>query len=342
MVAKRAALPAEKLSYDQIAADLKGFTPKDCNDLIVMDLPPKRTIMSWALTATLNMLYSVRGLGKTQFALELSFAMATGGSFLGWIATQKWKVLYVDGEMSAATMQSRVIAMCETRGVKPDRGFFTIITPDFQGRSSPNLASVADRQSIDVIADQHDVIVIDNLSCLLRGGGEENSAESADFIGEWALPHRAAGRTVIIIHHAGKGGQQRGTSKREDLLDTVIALRKPSDYQASDGARFEVHFEKARHMHGVEIDPFEAALVTDERGNRTWTTKSLEGSVDARILDLMNVPNMSLTDVAKELHVNKSTVSRRVKALRERGLLQEEKKVRQPKQQRLQQVRNDE
>ena len=39
------------------------------------------------------------------------------------------------------------------------------------------------------------------------------------------------------MHHAGKGGAQRGTSRREDVLDTVIALRQPQDYQSGEGAR---------------------------------------------------------------------------------------------------------
>src|SRR3712207_8895249 len=55
-----------------------------------------------------------------------------------------------------------------------------------------------------------------------------------------------------LIHHAGKGGQQRGTSRREDALDTVIALRRPADYEPEQGARLEVHLEKARGVAGLD------------------------------------------------------------------------------------------
>ena len=58
------------------------------------------------------------------------------------------------------------------------------------------------------------------------------------------------GISVLFIHHAGKGGQQRGTSRREDVLDTVIAMRKPADFNPGDGAYFEIHFEKARGLYG--------------------------------------------------------------------------------------------
>ena len=42
-----------------------------------------------------------------------------------------------------------------------------------------------------------------------------------------ATDARPGSKTVLFVHHSGKGGQQRGTSRREDVLDTVIALRYP-------------------------------------------------------------------------------------------------------------------
>jgi len=65
-----------------------------------------------------------------------------------------------------------------------------------------------------------------------------------------------------IIHHAGVNGRQRGTSRRQDALDTVIALRRPADYCPLQGARFEVHFEKLRQLAGAGAAPFEAFVVS--------------------------------------------------------------------------------
>ena len=94
-----------------------------------------------------------------------------------------------------------------------------------------------------------ELAVIDNLSTLCRSG-IENEAESWLPIQEWLLGLRRRGMSAMIVHHAGKRGLQRGTSRREDVLDTTIAMRRPKDYEPSEGCRFEVHFEKSRGFTG--------------------------------------------------------------------------------------------
>lgn len=46
----------------------------------------------------------------------------------------------------------------------------------------------------------------------------------------WLLRLRRRGVAVLLVHHADVNGRQRGTSRREDALDTVIALGRPADY----------------------------------------------------------------------------------------------------------------
>jgi putative DNA primase/helicase len=78
------------------------------------------------------------------------------------------------------------------------------------------------------------------------------------------------GIAVLLVHHAGTNSRQRGTSRREDALDTVIALRRPEDYSPEQGARFEVHFEKLRNrVEGDAAVPFEAKLdeISDDEAN---------------------------------------------------------------------------
>ena len=112
----------------------------------------------------------------------------------------------------------------------------------------------------------------------------------------------------MIVHHAGKGGEQRGTSRREDVLDTSISLRRPGDYTPTEGARFELHFEKARGIHGDKAKPFEAKF---ELRNEAafWTTKEIEDVNLARVKALLD-DDLSIRDIADETGLSKSTVQR--------------------------------
>ena len=42
---------------------------------------------------------------------------------------------------------------------------------------------------------------------------------------------RKAGRAVLMVHHANKQGLQRGSSRREDMLDLVMALHRPRGWK---------------------------------------------------------------------------------------------------------------
>src|SRR5262245_25234391 len=99
----------------------------------------------------------------------------------------------------------------------------------------------------------------------------------------WVLRHRRAGRAVVLLHHAGKGGAQRGTSRREDVLDTVISLRRPADYSPDQGARFEVYFEKTRGFYGTDALAFEARYEVRD-GVASWTRTEIVEAERARVV----------------------------------------------------------
>jgi putative DNA primase/helicase len=125
---------------------------------------------------------------------------------------------------------------------------------------------------------------------------------------------------VLFIHHAGKGGKQLGTSKREDVLDTVIALKRPSDYVPEQGSCFEVHFEKSRTFYGSDAEPVIVTLKDDDTGSQCWSIQSLEKNTHDKVIELMS-EGLKQGDIAVELGVNKSNVSRHVKRAKAEGLL---------------------
>lgn len=215
------------------------------------------------------MLYSHRGIAKTWLSLSIAYAVAAGTSLLGWKASAPRRVLFVDGEMPANKMQQRLRAVLNGTPLRsPD--YFRLITPDMQDRGVVrNLATPEGRKEIEEHLGGTELLILDNLSTLCSFG-EENTAESWIPIQEWLLGLRARGIAVLVVHHAGKSGAQRGTSKREDVLDTVISLKRPEGYTASDGAVFDVHFEKARGFFGPDADPFTAKFEI-RNGHTVWS-----------------------------------------------------------------------
>jgi DNA-directed RNA polymerase specialized sigma24 family protein len=252
----------------------------------------------------LAMLFAPRGVGKTYVALAMAYAIASAGRLLRWSAPSCRSVLYVDGEMPASELQERLrrLAAAHT-GDYPDS--LKILSLDMQeARVSLNLASELDQELIEQI--DAEVLILDNRSTLVYAG-RENDAESWDAMQPWLLRLRRANRTVLLVDHAGRGGfAARGTSKREDVLDTIIHLKRPSDYEPDQGARFEVHLEKARGVFGDDAKPFEAQLETTD-GADHWLVKSLEDANAARVIEASE-EGLSCRDIAKELGISKSTV----------------------------------
>ncbi len=279
-------------------------------EFLSREIPPREMLLAPILpTQGLVMLYSWRGVGKTHTAIGIAYAVASGGVFLRWKAPAARRVLYLDGEMPAGVMQERIAAAAEASPTEPPTpDHLRIITPDLQPEGMPNLASVDGREAVEQwIADGCDLLVIDNISTLCRLG-RENESESWEPMQTWLLDLRRRGISVALVHHSGKGGAQRGTSRREDILDTVLTLKRPDDYEPTEGARFEVHFEKCRGIVGEAAAPFEARLET-RSGGTVWTMRDIEDVKLARA-QILFAEGSSVRDVAEELGISKSAAGR--------------------------------
>ncbi len=299
------------------ASPAPGFRTMDVAVLLETEFPPRTLLLDpWLPEKGLAMVYGPRGIGKTHLSLGIAYAVATGGTFLGWQAPRPRPVFLIDGEMPAVVLQerlARIVAASELEPPAPD--FLRLLPMDMQDGGNLDLSDEACHPALEAAIGNAELVIVDNISTLARGG-RENEAESWLPVQQWALAQRRAGRSVVFIHHAGKGGQQRGTSRREDVLDTVVALRRPADYRPDEGARFEVHFEKSRGFQGADAKPFEAALADPEG----WTTRDLADADLARVMAFEG-QTMSVRDIAEELGMTKSTVSRLQKKGRAAGTL---------------------
>jgi hypothetical protein len=255
---------------EYIPAYRKGLMLLNSKELLTAKLPPRSLIMApWLPEKGLTMIYAPRGVDKTWAALGIAHAVASGGRFLRWNAPAPKRVLYIDGEMPMSLLKGRYASVVDAAGTEAPEDNFRMLAADYQQDGLPDLADPYDQRFYtDAVADA-DLVILDNYSTLARSV-RENEADSFGPVQSWLLAQRSAGRSVLAIHHAGKGGAQRGTSKKEDTLDTVISLSRPPGYSAAEGARFEVRFTKNRGASLVMM------LSHSKRASRmAWSTSDI-------------------------------------------------------------------
>ena len=296
--------------HPNLRNDLVAKLPRQMSapELIAANLQGRELILDPVLaTDSLALLYGPRGLGKTFVALGIAWAVAGGGSFLGWTADRPRRVLYIDGEMAAIDLQARLRML----GSAPPTLKFLIA--DLGNGTMPDLGYMEGQIRLMKSWGEPELVVLDNLSSLagFKTGGADCWTELQRFL----LMQRRLGRAVLIVHHANKQGLQRGTNRREDVLDLVMALRRPADYQPKDGARFELHFEKARGLYGEAAQPIEAKLETDNHGVARWDWRPLQLGELERVASLLQA-GLNPNQVARELGISKSQSYR----LRERAV----------------------
>ena len=279
--------------------------PIDAEDFVALKRADRRMLLApWLPAAGLAMVYASKGVGKTHFALGVAHAVASGGHFLRWQAPAPNEVLYVDGEMSLHDLQDRVSPLVPTLPIKKN---LKILAGDQLPNGVPDI-STDDGQAwlLDRVGGA-ELIILDNLSAL-SSTGDENAAESWTPLKKLLLNLRRHGRAVLLVHHAGKMGDQRGTSHRADQMNTVIKLEHPKGYDSSEGARFNVIFEKNRGFFGSSAQKFEAKLNSD---TGIWEVSTGTNPKMDKILELQG-QGMNQSEIARALGIHKSTVSRLV------------------------------
>jgi putative DNA primase/helicase len=82
---------------------------------------------------------------------------------------------------------------------------FQILAADYFPDELPSLATLAGKAAIEALLDGVTLVVIHNIS-KLAAIGHDNDAESWTPVQGWLLRLRRKGMSVLLVHHAGKGG----------------------------------------------------------------------------------------------------------------------------------------
>lgn len=309
-------------SYTSTGSSARIDPSLPLEEFLQKEFPPREWIAEGLLKAKdAGMVHAFRGVGKSRFVHGLGVAIAAGGEFLRYACPKPRGVILVDGELPREELQ-QMLASQVAGAPKEPRAPFKILSADVLNERLHSLATRQGQAIVEASLPGVEVVIFDNISTLFFETAPENEAESWDPVQRWLLELRRRGLTVLFVHHEGKGGKQRGTSKREDVLSQVVQLKRPADYRPVEGCRFEVHLTKARGLFGEAAEPFEATMTTDKKGRAVWTWRPLEESTKQQVLDIFTQGVTKQRDIADKLGLGLGTVNRKLQELREEGALE--------------------
>jgi len=297
--------PPKKVSLDDIILEIGQF----CN----LDVKIRNEYLSpWIKEGSIGLISGWRGIGKTFFLMGILDAVTRGKSFGPWKCKLSVPCLLLDGEMPREDLIERSSALGLTSERQNPFYIYSDAHSNQLGLPRAHLAKESWRQKMKQILITRKVKLwaIDNLASL-AAGLDENKKQDWDPINSWLLELRFAGISTIILHHVNKEGGQRGTSAREDNIDTSIMLKSPHNYTPEDGAKFIVHFSKARVQTSKLnlISDTEFKLTQDEDGKYVWTYGNLKQERKQEIIKMID-EGFDQKSIVEALGITKGYVSR--------------------------------
>jgi AAA domain len=255
-------LRTHERNHPPITDEPKVFTPlfdleaARVDRFLNYDPPPRRWLLDDCLPlGKVGLLVAPGGTGKSQLALQLALAVATGGMLADWWQVgEKGRVLALFAEEDEEELHRRVWAVLRGRALTPEqeadlrRNLFirSMIASD-------NLMTKADKDgavtrtdfverlcaTVQELPDLR-LIIVDPAS-RFRGGNENFAEDATRFVEALELIAKTTGATVLVLHHANKAstkdGEQnqsaaRGSSALTDGVRWQMNLAPLTDTQA--------------------------------------------------------------------------------------------------------------
>lgn len=313
---------------------LSNLRSTTAQELLNRPFKPRQMLLDpWLRTEETCIIWAASGLGKTMLSLSISLAIAGGGKLVDWSAEKPRRVLYVDGEMHAQDIRDRLELLSRSK--------MGILARHQRKDALENLIFIA-RQDQDVGAPFYDLtdekthreiisrvrkegvqlVVLDNFTTLSEGLEDENAAAAFKQVQGFLLELKRLGVATLLVHHANKSGHDmRGSTALETTFEVILGLKKPSVPKTGE-ARFVAEFGKFRGKGDERLQAREWSLAEDG-----WSiTEALpeDPKSDSVYKALKSLRFKSMVEIAKELGVNKSTVSRRIQRLIAHGALKKD------------------
>lgn len=280
------------------------------------DMPEPRYLLHDFIRANgTNVLYGPSGSGKSFVALDWSLCIASGLPFYGQ-AVDRGPTVYIAAE-GVSGYNRRAQAWCLSRAVEdvPDFRVYPEAVNFYSGDTAGLETEIAALDMPPVL------ITIDTMARCLVGGDENSAKDVGLFIDRADKLAKRFGAALLVIHHTGKNGEhERGSSALRAAADTMMSL-KP------DGASLKLTCEKQKES--ADFDPWRFHLEEKSEscvirlGGDLERLSDHEQQILTTVSESFGTDWVSATRVGEVTGVPKTSLWRSLKALLERGLMEE-------------------
>lgn len=239
----------------------------------------------------LIVLFSAPGVGKSFVALDLSLMLARGGSWDERLsAKQRYKVFYIDAESEPDEFEQRIKWLIDGNygsDIETLKYIKWLCLLDFNNVDEFYLSNAKNREKINLLTKDVDLLVLDNLGKLAPSQYETNPNLWME-ISLWISSLKKKGISVLLVHHENKNKNLSGTGKIAQNANLIIKLSIINDNNNKSSTEDEiVHFKifKSRSLNGKEKESFSLFY------------KENNGKIERTVI----LPKLKLLDVNKNL-----------------------------------------
>lgn len=287
------------------------------SELSALACKPRIALLGgWLCESDYGIIFGPRGVAKTWFSLMIANSVATGTTLGEWRADNPGKVLFIDGEMPLDMMRDRLLGFGGSENI-------TLLNHEILFERTQGIINVTVPKQQDAllklcIEQGFKLLILDNLS-VCAFGIKENDSFEWEQLHRWLLQFRRHGIAVILLHHAGKTGQIRGTTKREDAAAWVISLTDAKERSVDKrGSRFVSYFSK-QSRNCMDTMAYEWHVVLED-GIVTTGWKLAQGA--DLVLQCIRDGVVECSMIAGEMGISPATVCRLAKKLQDAGKIE--------------------
>ena len=190
--------------------------------------PPREMLIDGLLgVGELAMLYSESGAGKTFVVGDLSGSAITGGRFADeFDIPRPLTVCYAAGEGTGG-LAERFKAVFSTHGITPAQaGNMTVAleVPQLFAPSGNGMAEFVRDYKV-ARGDNLDLLIVDTLHSATYGSNENSAQDAGAILKAVKYAQSQLSCAVLLVHHAGKGGNgERGSTAFRGAMDVIMEI----------------------------------------------------------------------------------------------------------------------